>query len=60
MKRIKKLKTKKSGTAIELVFDGNKVLGAWYHPKLAKLFCALCKDEKTCTIPCVNINPYCG
>jgi hypothetical protein len=51
---------KKSGIAIELVFDGNQVKGAWYHPKLAKLFCALCKDQGTCTVPCVNVTPYCG
>ena len=46
--------------SIDLVFDGDKVEGAWYHPKFAKLFCALCKDEGTCKIPCVNVNPWCG
>jgi hypothetical protein len=60
MKKSKSLKEKESGTAIELVFDKDQVLGAWYHPKLKKLFCNLCKDEKTCKIPCVNVNPYCG
>lgn len=45
---------------IDLIFDGNKVFGAWYHPELAKLFCALCKDEEKCKIPCINVNPYCG
>ena len=45
---------------IDLVFDGDKIEGAWYHPKLAKVFCALCKDEKCCKILCVNVNPYCG
>lgn len=46
--------------SIDLVFDGNEVKGAWYHPKLAKVFCALCKDEETCEGMCVNVNPYCG
>lgn len=49
----------RSGTEVELVFDGDDISGAWYHPKLAKVFCALC--EKDCKgILCVNTNPYCG
>ena len=60
MKSPRKQKKKKFGTDIELIFDGNEVSSNWHHPKLAKLFCALCKDEGVCKTPCVSVNPYCG
>lgn len=46
-------------TEINLVFDNGKARAEWYHPKMARVLCALC--GKKCTdVKCVNVNPYCG
>lgn len=46
-------------TEITLTFDGNRVSGVWYHPGIAPILCALCK-ENCGKLKCHNVNPYCG
>ena len=53
-----KQNTQSSELEISLTFDGDKVIGAWYHPDLAPILCALCGKE--CKVKCTAVNPYCG
>lgn len=51
----------KTESSIELVFEKNRIKGVWYHPKIAPLLCALCKEKNNCdNKKCHNTNPYCG
>ena len=66
MKKKMKMKSKTESstnakTEITLTFEGNRVIGAWYHEGLAPILCALCKEK--CgpgKMKCANVNPYCG
>lgn len=61
----------KEAEGITLTFEGDRVKGVWYHPKLGPVLCSLCEKEPTCkekdakpgdgTVRrCLNANPYCG
>ena len=62
MKKIKKQtqRNKNSNSEIAMVFDGNRVTGVWYDPKLAPIICSLCGKDCKDKTSCFNTNPYCG